>query len=105
KRELETFLEETPRFEEELVRSGVRLVKLHLDISDEEQARRLLRRRGMSVVDRAALARPGDFRRAREDMTRRTSTPLAPWHFIRTDGDPEQTTKLALARISAACGE
>jgi len=104
-RELETFLEAAPRFEEELVRSGVTLVKIHLDVSDEEQARRLLRRTQATLVDRAALARAGDFARAREDMTRRTSTPLAPWHFLRTDGDPEQTTKLALARIIAACRE
>jgi polyphosphate kinase 2 (PPK2 family) len=84
--ELERFYVEAPRIERALVRAGIRLVKIYLDISDAEQARRIGRRTSPSDIDRAALARPDDFRRAAEEMRLRTSTPFAPWHVATTEG-------------------
>jgi polyphosphate kinase 2 (PPK2 family) len=42
--EHESFMEDAPRFEQLLVRSGIVLRKLHLDISKAEQERRLASR-------------------------------------------------------------
>ena len=101
-RELEAFFDAVPRFEEELIVRGTRLVKLFLDVSEEEQARRIARREAPTVVDLAALARPAEFRAAASEMLRRTSTPIAPWHVINTDGDPAETDELAYALIEPA---
>lgn len=81
-RELERFWTAVPQVEEELVRTGVRLVKIHLDVSDEEQAKRILRRKNPTAIDVAALARPGEHVRAAEEMLRRTSTRFAPWLVV-----------------------
>lgn len=101
-RELEAFFERVPRFEEELIRRGTRLVKIFLDVSDAEQLRRITRRDAPTIVDLEALARAGDYRRAADEMILRTSTPLAPWHVVSTDGDPAETTELAYACIRRA---
>jgi len=84
--ELDRFYAQVPRVESALVRSGVRLLKIYIDITDAEQARRLARRESLSPIDRANLARPDDFRRAAEEMLRRTSTPFAPWNVIDNTG-------------------
>jgi polyphosphate kinase 2 (PPK2 family) len=85
-RELARFHVEVPRIEAALVRAGIRLLKIYVEISDAEQRRRVLRRASPSALDRAAIARAGDFRQAAEEMLRRTSTPLAPWHVLEGSG-------------------
>jgi polyphosphate kinase 2 (PPK2 family) len=85
-RELERFWNAVPQVEATLVRAGVRLVKIYLDVSDEEQAKRILRRKTPTAIDVAALARPGEHVRAAEEMLRRTSTSFAPWHVVSGGG-------------------
>jgi polyphosphate kinase 2 len=90
--EKEAFLEAAPRFERMLVRSGIVLLKYYLDISREEQARRLRDRRHdplkqwkVSPVDEAAQRHWREYSRARDDTLRRTHREEAPWIVVRAD--------------------
>jgi polyphosphate kinase len=90
--EYEEFIEMVPVFEQMLVRSGIRLFKYYLDISQAEQKRRLKARRDdplkqwkVSPVDNRALKLWADYSRARNEMFARTHHPLAPWIVVRAD--------------------
>lgn len=86
------FLRDAPEFERMLVESGIKLVKLWLDISKEEQAKRLNARRTdplkqlkVSPMDAAAQDKWDAYTAARDEMLTRTHTPLAPWWCVRAD--------------------
>jgi polyphosphate kinase 2 len=88
----EVFLRDVPRFEALLINSGVRMVKLWLDISRDEQAKRLkarttdpLKALKVSPLDAVALSKWDDYSTARDEMLRRTHTPEAPWVIVHTD--------------------
>jgi polyphosphate kinase 2 len=90
-------------FEQMLVDSGIRLFKYYLDISRQEQARRLEDRRRdplkkwkVSPIDEEALARWDDYSQARNDMFRRTHRPAAPWTLVRADH--KRTARIHLIR-------
>ncbi len=90
--EHEEFLREVPNFETMLVASGVKLVKFWLDISPEEQARRLKARRTdplkvfkTSPLDDVAEEKWEDYTAARDEMLRRTDCDAAPWVCVRAD--------------------
>jgi polyphosphate kinase 2 len=86
------FLRDMVPFERMLVRAGIILIKYYLDISREEQRRRLKARARdplsqwkTSAVDEAALAHWDDYTRARDEMLRRTNSRSAPWTVVRAD--------------------
>lgn len=86
------FLRAVVPFEHMLVQAGIELFKYYLDISREEQRRRLRARARdpltqwkTSAVDEAALAHWDDYTRARDMMLRHTHTERAPWVVVRTD--------------------
>ncbi len=86
------FLRDAPDFERMLVESGIRLVKIWLDISKDEQKQRLDDRRTdplkalkVSEMDAVAQTRWDDYTAARNMMLSRTDTPLAPWYCVRAD--------------------
>ncbi len=86
------FLRDAPDFERMLVESGIKLVKLWLDISKDEQKQRLDERRTdplkalkVSDMDAVAQSKWEDYSAARNTMLARTDTPLAPWHCVRAD--------------------
>lgn len=90
--EKDAFLEAAPGFERMLVRSGIHLLKYYLDISREEQARRLRDRRRdplkqwkVSPVDEAAQRHWRDYSRARDAMLVCTHHEDAPWIIVRAD--------------------
>jgi polyphosphate kinase 2 (PPK2 family) len=92
KEEYETFLQTTPTFEELLVHCGVTLVKYYLDISKDEQKKRLKDRRDdplsqwkSSPIDAAAVKHWEDYGAARNEMLARTHTMVAPWTIVRAD--------------------
>jgi hypothetical protein len=69
-----------------LVGSGVRLVKLFLHITPEEQVRRFRDRLWkLSYEDFRNHARWSDYVAAIEDMMARTTTKAAPWYLIPAD--------------------
>jgi polyphosphate kinase 2 len=90
--EHEAFLRDVPGFEAMLVGNGLRLVKLWLDISREEQAQRLKARRNdplkalkVSPLDAVAETKFDAYTEARDQMLRRTHTTEAPWFIVRAD--------------------
>jgi polyphosphate kinase 2 len=90
--EQEHFLRNVATFESMLLESGLRIVKLWLDVSKEEQAKRLKERRTdplkvlkSSPLDAAAQDRWDDYSDARDEMLKRTSTAKTPWICIRAD--------------------
>jgi polyphosphate kinase 2 len=88
----ETFLNDAPRFEHMLLEGDLKIVKLWLDISRDEQASRLDERRSdplkalkVSPLDAVAQDKWDDYSRARDEMLSRTHTPEAPWFVVHTD--------------------
>jgi polyphosphate kinase 2 (PPK2 family) len=75
-----------------LTGSGIQIVKLWLDISREEQAKRLKARTSdplkalkVSPLDGEAQKRWDDYTAARDEMLTRTHTDGAPWTIVHTD--------------------
>lgn len=90
--EHEQFLREVPAFEAMLVESGLRLIKLWLDVSKPEQAKRLEERRTnplkilkASPLDAEAQKRWDDYTAARDEMLRRSHNATSPWTIVRSD--------------------
>jgi polyphosphate kinase 2 len=83
------FLRDAPEVEELLVRDGIRLFKIYLEIGQEMQILRFHERRHDPVkqwkitdIDIAAMSRFEDYTKAKEDMFRFTNTVAAPWTVI-----------------------
>ena len=88
----EQFLRDVPAFERMLVENGLRYVKFWLDISRDEQAKRLKARREdplkafkTSDLDKVAEEKWDDYTAARDDMLMRTHSDVAPWICVRAD--------------------
>jgi polyphosphate kinase 2 (PPK2 family) len=86
---------EINEFERVLVDSGVRLVKLFMHITPDEQLRRFrnrltdpVKRWKLSYEDFRNRARWPDYVTAIEDMMAETSTKYAPWHLIPANNKP-----------------
>jgi len=86
------FLDDAPRFEQLLVRSGILLRKYYLDIGKAEQKRRLadrasnpLKQWKLSPIDDVAVKNWEKYSEARNEMLVRTHTAFAPWEVVRTD--------------------
>jgi polyphosphate kinase 2 (PPK2 family) len=82
-------------FERQLVDNGIRVVKIFLHISKEQQRKELvermrdpLKRWKLSFDDFRNRARWSDYVKAIEDMFDRTSTRAAPWHVVPSDDKP-----------------
>ena len=93
--EQEDFLREVPTFEAMLADSGLTIVKLWLDVSKKEQAKRLAERRDdplkimkSSPLDAAAQERWDGYTDARDEMLKRTHSMAAPWTCVRSDHKP-----------------
>lgn len=83
------FLREAPEFEGMLVRDGMHLFKIFLDVGRTMQLKRFHERRHdplkhwkISDIDMAAMARYDDYTQAKEEMFRFTHTAVAPWHVV-----------------------
>ncbi|HYW92811.1 MAG TPA: polyphosphate kinase 2, partial [Gammaproteobacteria bacterium] len=90
--EYQEFMETVPAFEQMLVRSGIRLFKYYLDISHDEQRKRLGQRRKdpltqwkLSPIDDAAQKHWKEYSTARNEMFARTHTQTAPWSVVRAN--------------------
>jgi polyphosphate kinase 2 len=90
--QVKRFLEVTPEFEKAMVESGIQLIKYWLEVTEEEQTRRLEGRIDdsrkiwkLSPMDLKSYSRWYDYSRARDDMFKATDTPWAPWHVVRSD--------------------
>jgi polyphosphate kinase len=88
----ERFLRDVPELETMLVGSDIQIVKLWLDISKGEQAKRLkarttdpLKALKVSSLDAAAQEKWDPYTITRDEMLRRTHTKDAPWVIVHTD--------------------
>ncbi len=83
------FLEMAPGVEKAMVDSGIIVLKYWLDVSEEEQTRRLHAREHdgrklwkLSPMDLKSYAHWYDYSRARDDMLASTDTSWAPWFVV-----------------------
>lgn len=90
--EYEEFMQSVLEFEHMLVKSGIKLFKYYLDISRDEQKRRLKDRRQdplkqwkVSPIDAEAIKNWTAYSRARNEMFVRTHNPVTPWTVVRAD--------------------
>jgi polyphosphate kinase 2 len=90
--QVQQFLRAVPLFEKALVDSGIILIKYWLEVSSDEQTRRLEGRINdgrkiwkLSPMDLKSYSRWYDYSRARDEMFMATDTLYAPWHVARTD--------------------
>lgn len=86
------FLNMAPGVEKAFVESGIILLKYWLEVSEEEQIRRLKARIHdgrkiwkLSPMDLKSYSRWYDYSRARDDMFKATDTPWAPWYVAHSD--------------------
>ncbi|MFL6571708.1 MAG: polyphosphate kinase 2 [Burkholderiales bacterium] len=90
--EVKKFLKAVPGVEKAIVDSGVILIKYWLEVSEDEQTRRLESRIDdgrkiwkLSPMDLKSFSRWYDYSRARDDMFEATDTDFAPWHVVRSN--------------------
>lgn len=86
------FLEMCPLFEKYVIEGGLRLIKIWLEVGQEEQDRRFkariedpVRQWKLSPMDIESYSRWYDYSRARDLMFQHTDTQHAPWHIVRSD--------------------
>jgi polyphosphate kinase len=90
--EAKRFLSIAPQVEKAMIDSGIMLIKYWLEVSPEEQEKRLRERIDdkrktwkLSPMDLKSFARWDDYTRARDDMFLATDTAWAPWFVVRSD--------------------
>ena len=93
------FLKVVPLVEKTIVESGIILLKYWLEVSPEEQTRRLEARINdgrkiwkLSPMDLKSYSRWYDYSRARDDMFAATDTAWAPWYVA--DSDDKKRARL-----------
>ena len=86
------FLELCPQIEKYIVDAGIRLIKIWLEVGQEEQERRFLARINdpmrqwkLSPMDTDSYHRWYDYSKARDLMLEATDTKYAPWYIVRSD--------------------
>ena len=105
--EVGKFLKAVPLVEKAIVDSGVILLKYWLEVSPEEQTRRIADRIEdgrkiwkLSPMDVLSYSRWFDYSRARDAMFEATDSSWAPWHAVRSD-DKRRTRLNILSHILA----
>jgi polyphosphate kinase 2 len=86
------FLELCPQMEKYIIQGGTILIKLWLEVSNEEQKRRFeqrivdpVRQWKLSPMDLPSRKRWYDYSLARDQMLKYTDTRIAPWYIVRSD--------------------
>ena len=88
----ERFLTLCPQMEKYIIDGGIILIKLWLEVGQQEQERRFaariddpLRQWKLSPMDVKSYSRWYDYSKARDEMFAATDKPCAPWHVLRSD--------------------
>jgi polyphosphate kinase len=86
------FLELCPTVEKYIVDGGIHIIKIWLEVSDEEQKRRFearlhdpLRQWKLSPMDLPSRSKWFEYSRARDVMLAATDTKHAPWYILNSD--------------------
>jgi len=90
--EAKRFLGMVPAFEKIMIESGILLLKYWMEVSMQEQTRRLESRIDdgrkiwkLSPMDLLSYSRWYDYSRARDDMFKSTDTSWAPWYVVNSN--------------------
>lgn len=93
------FMHSCPEFERMLARSGIKLIKYWLSVSDEEQEKRFQERAGnpaklwkLSEMDLVSRKRWVEYSKAKDTMLDYTDIPEARWYQV--DGDDKRREHL-----------
>jgi polyphosphate kinase 2 len=91
-KENQRFLELCPEIEKYIVEGGILLIKIWLEVGQEEQERRFsariddpLRQWKLSPMDLESYRRWYEYSRARDMMLEKTDSEHAPWYIVRSD--------------------
>jgi polyphosphate kinase 2 len=92
KEQRQQFLKLCPTVERYIVDGGIKIVKIWLEVSDEEQKRRFearlhdpLRQWKLSPMDLPSRSKWFEYSRARDVMLAATDTKHAPWYILNSD--------------------
>ena len=103
KEEYLKFMRQCPRFEELIVDEGIKFFKYYLDISKQEQKKRLqsretdpLKKWKLSSLDWKSYEHYDDYQKLKEDMFAATSTPYAPWVIV--DANDKKRARINIMR-------
>jgi polyphosphate kinase 2 len=90
--EHQRFLDLCPQIERYITDGGIRLIKVWLEVGQEEQERRFkarisdpLRQWKLSPMDLESFRRWYDYSKARDMMLKTTDSKHAPWHVVHSD--------------------
>jgi polyphosphate kinase 2 len=90
--EHEQFLARCPEVEQFIADGGIQLIKIWLEVGDQEQKRRFearmadpLRQWKLSPIDLPSRSRWFEYSRARDQMLKATDTKHAPWYILHSD--------------------
>jgi polyphosphate kinase 2 len=88
----ERFLKLCPTFEKYITDAGIKLIKVWLEVGQEEQERRFrariedpLRQWKLSPMDIESFRRWYEYSHARDAMLKATDTKDSPWHIVRSN--------------------
>jgi polyphosphate kinase 2 len=88
----ERFFKNCPEVERFIIDGGITLLKIWLEVSHDEQRRRVearvedpMRQWKLSPMDLPSLERWYDYSKARDRMLKETDTSFAPWYILRSD--------------------
>ena len=91
-KEYDSFMKEVGNFEHLLVNAEIIFIKYYLDISKEEQEKRLKERKKdplkqwkLSPIDEQAQKHWEEYSQARDEMFNKTSFVFAPWYIVHSD--------------------
>ena len=97
------FMRQCPRFEEMIVDDGIKFFKYWLDITEEEQMKRLQSRQTdplkmwkLSPIDMESHKNYAEYQKAKEDMFLATHTAYAPW--ITVNANDKKRARLNIIR-------
>jgi polyphosphate kinase 2 len=106
-REVERFLDQAPAVEKAMVDSGILLLKYWLEVSPQQQTKRLSGRVNdprkvwkLSPMDVASYTKWDDYTEARDAMLKATHTAWAPW-FVAVTDDKKRGRLNVIAHILA----
>jgi len=104
-KEVDAFLDNVAKFERWVTSAGVVLIKLWLEISMEEQERRLrariddpLRQWKLSPMDLQSFPKWYDYSRARDDMLEASDHEAAPW-FVLPSNDKKRARLNGISHV------
>lgn len=90
--QVKRFLDMVPAVEKAVIESGIILIKYWLEVSQDEQTRRLEARIDdgrklwkLSPMDLESYSRWYDYSQARDEMFTASDTSWAPWYVVRSD--------------------